>query len=287
MGNSGSVAKENEEEIIIKCSLEDMTKSFFKDCILIWHDPNLYSQENQHYISKMEKLFKVAAFLEWKETSQCIQSIKEGQVTCHVITSGTNGEELVKEISPNENVSNIYVFCQNKEYHSNWAKNYQKVSCVETQLQNILDRFQQNLLESYKQISSLKLNLPAFAPIFDDMDKSGMNHLHRFLKIIPNFKNRRQAKNDFISLSKNIYSDAKNTKFIADFEKDYNEYDRVQTLKWYTQESFLYKVTNNCLRIAKPDSIQYCRLLLKDIEQAIKEEYQTKSKYFYICGGVH
>jgi len=34
------------------------------------------------------------------------------------------------------------------------------------------------------------------------------------------------------------------------------------------------------LRIATSDSIQYCRLPLKDIEQAIKDQYQAKSKSF-------
>jgi len=106
-----------------------------------------------------------------------------------------------------------------------------------------------------------------------------MNHLHLYLKVIPNFKNREQAKNDFIHLSKAVYSDPGNTKLISDFERSYNEYDKNQTLRWYTRESFLYKVTN-CLRIATSDSIQYCRLLLKDIEVAVKEQYRTKSKNF-------
>ena len=39
-------------------------------------------------------------------------------------------------------------------------------------------------------------------------------------------------------------------------------------------------MTNNCLRIATSDSIQYCRLVLKDLETAIKEQFQKKSKNF-------
>jgi len=67
---------------------------------------------------------------------------------------------------------------------------------------------------------------------------------------------------------------------IADFESDYQEYNKEQILKWYTWESFLYKVTNNCLRIATSDSIQYCRLLLQDIERATEEQYEMESKDF-------
>jgi len=143
-------------------------------------------------------------------------------------------------------------------------------------------KIQENLLKWYEQQSSLKLNLPAFAPIFNGSDKSQMNHLHHFLKVIPNFENREQAKNDFVTLSRRIYSDEKNEKKIADFEKTYNQYNKEAVLRWYTQQSFLYKVTNNCLRIATSDSIQYSRLLLKDLERAIKEQYWTESRKF--CG---
>jgi len=272
MGNSVS-----SEEIIIKCPLEEMVKHFFKDYVIVWHDPNVDSQENQKYMAQLKKFCEVLTFTEWEKASAYVQETK---ASCHMITSGTNGDLLVKEIYMKESVVSIYVFCRNREKHVNWAKNYQKVSCVETQLQEILARINENLLDWYKQASSLKLSLPAFAPIFNDSDKSEMNHLHRFLKVIPSFKNREQAKIDFISLSKGIYSDEKNVNFIASFEAYYNEYNKEQILRWYTAESFLYKVTNNCLRIATSDSIQYCRLLLKDIEMAIKDEYHTKSKDF-------
>ena len=272
-----SIPNPVEKEIIIKCSLEEMMRAFFKDYVIVWHDPNVKNQENQQYITRLKKFCEVFRFTEWEKVKDYIQS---AQAVCHIITSGTNGELLTKEISTSQSVANIYVFCGNKAYHSTWAQNYHKVSCVETEIEAILSKIQQNLLEWYKEASSLKLNLPAFAPIFNDSDKSEMNHLHRYLRIIPKFKNREQAKDDFVRLSRKIYSDPINEKLLKEFETDYNRYNKGKTLRWYTRESFLYKVTNNCLRIATSDSIQYCRLLLKDIEQAIKDQYRTKSKSF-------
>jgi len=102
---------------------------------------------------------------------------------------------------------------------------------------------------------------------------------------MPKFKNRLQARKDVVNLARAIYSDETNMSFITDFDQNYTEYNKEAIMKWYTQESFLYKITNNCLRIATSDSIQYCRLLLKDIEQAIKEQYKEKSKHF--CGALY
>ena len=270
-------ADQEQDEIIIKCSLEEMTKAFFKDYEIIWQDPNVNSQENQQYLTKLEKLCKVKAFTEWKQAENYLNTAK---TVCHVITAGTNGEFLVNEIFSSQNVPRIFSFCQDEEEHSPPSKHYEKILCTETNIEDVIAQIQKNLLRWYKQTSSLRLDLPAFAPIFDDHDKSKMNHLHYYLKVIPSFHNRAQAKNDFASLSKAVFSDKKNEELSAEFEQTYNKFDKEAILRWYTQQSFLYKMINNCLRIATSDSIQWSRFLLKDIERAIKDQYQTTSKNF-------
>ena len=275
MGNSDS--KPVKKDIIVKLPLEEVVRDFFKDFLIVWHDPNSNSEENQDHSAQLEEFCQVLTFTEWEKARDYIQTT---QAACHVITSGTNGELFVKEIFEKKNVCNIYVFCGNKEYHSTWAENYWKVVCVETRIETVLNQIQKNLVEWLKEEDALKLNLPAFAPIFNDWDKSQMNHLHLYLKMIPNFKNRAQAKDDFLSVSKRIYSRLGYMKDIEEFEQNYNQYSKEQILRWYTRPSFLFKVINNCLRIATSDSIQYCRLLLKDIERAIKEQYCGKSKGF-------
>jgi len=179
-----------------------------------------------------------------------------------------------------KSVTEIFVICQNKESHPAWAQSYGKVVSLEVQIENIIFQVKESFAKYYKESSSLTTTLPAFAPIFNDGDKTEMNHLHRHPKVVPHFKNHQQAKNDFVNLSRSIYPDEKNKKFIDRFEEEYNAYNKKEILSWYTQESFLYKVTNNCLRIATADSIQYCRLLLKDIERAIKEQYKKESFRF-------
>jgi len=264
------------EDIVIKCPLDEMVKQFFESEMIVWHDPSVDFGQNQQYRQRLEKFCEVKTFTEWERASAFLLKVRK---TCHVITSGTNGDLLVKEINSRNNVSRIYVFCENKDYHSNWAKNYQKVVCVKTDILDILSQIEQNLLELDKK-RAFRTNFPAFAPIFNDSDKSEMNSLHLFLKVIPSFKNRKQAKSDVVALARAIYSDPRDLGWIEDFEKAYNEYKKEDILNRYTQPSFLYKIVNNCLRVATCDSIQYSRLLLKDIEEAIREQYQEKSKHF-------
>lgn len=86
------IVKRQPEEIIVKCTLEEMVRNFFKDYMIIWHEPDLNNKENQVSLNQLKKFCEVSTFTEWEEASNFI---KETKGICHVITSGTNGESLV------------------------------------------------------------------------------------------------------------------------------------------------------------------------------------------------
>ena len=84
--------------------------------------------------------------------------------------------------------------------------------------------------------SSRRVDLPSFAPIFDDMDLSEMNYLPFYLKGLVNFENRDQAKRDFLDLAKSLNG---NNSDIREFEGMYNQYnmheipqERVSCINW-------------------------------------------------------
>ena len=267
-------SQSNSEEIIVLCPIQDLTKHFVKDHLVAWHDPNIQGDENIQYKTAIESFCQVKTFTDWEEASSFLKST---DTVCSLITSGRNGELLVKETHDISNIFNIFIFCENKAFHQTWAQNYPKIVCVEDDIKQLLQQIQSNIISWQRQESSLRSGLPAFAPIFDARDQSHVDSLHLRLKGLVNFANRAQAKRDFLTLSKAIYPDDVN---LADFEANYNQYDMKTMLNWYTKESFLYKATNNCLRFASTDAIQYSRLILRDLETAIKEQYKLKSNNF-------
>jgi len=129
--------EKEEEQTIEKIETEEKIKEFIRDYVIFWHDPSVNSSINQKYLDQLKKFCDVKTFTEY---GKAVAEIQGATTSCHVITSGTDGELLVKEIYMNENVKEIYLFCKNKDYHSTWAKKYLKVSCVETQIQNIIDQ---------------------------------------------------------------------------------------------------------------------------------------------------
>ena len=265
---------DDQEDIIIMSDIKEITKLFVKEQIIIWYDPNPDTLENVDFLTELEKDYLVKRFSGWKKASN---TIKEISVSFQLIMSGINKNLPVELIDIMSKVNFLYILTSNKEDLYQLFKGFSQNIFIEENFKDILSQVNLNTKRWQRESSSLRVDFPAFVSIFDDLDKSQINYQHLYLKGLINFQNRSQAKRDFLILSKTIYQDIQN---IEAFEQTYNEYNMASILKWYTKECFLYKVTNNCLRIASSDSIQYCRLILKDLETAIKEQYQTKSKNF-------
>ena len=273
MGNSSTKVKK--KDIMIICDVQKIAKLFIKDYTIIWHDPKINSPQNTIYVNKLKALGDVKVFENWQEASL---SINQSEISFQVIISGTNGQPFIQSIADNKNIEQVYIFCGNKSFHSSWTKDYEKlVACVETRFDILFDEISRNITAWQKQHSSLKVNFPAFAPIFDDLDTTMMNRINFYLQGFVDFQNREQAKTDLLALSRAIYHDENNMK---DFEKNYKEYNMETILSWYTRQSFLFKIVNNCLRIASDDSILYARLAIRDLEATIKECFQLQNKKY-------
>jgi len=263
-------------DVMITDEMKEIVKLMVKEYCIIWHDPNVDSKENAKYLSQLQDFSEVQTFNDWKAASDFIK--KNGSLCFHVISSGKDGEKLSKEIVKLENVHSISLFCRNIDFHTKWAEKYKpKLICVENSFSLLFSKLEATILQWQRTASSLRVNLPAFAPIFNDADTSDIRHLHFSLHGLKDFRNRRQAKQDFLTLARAIRTDKGN---IVEFENHYSAYDTRIIVNWYTRESFFYKILNNCLRIATASSILYCRLALNDVERAIKEIYEEKSKNF-------
>jgi hypothetical protein len=63
-----------------------------------------------------------------------------------LITSGSLGEFLIKDIHTFDNVISIYIYCYNVNFHSKWAEKYSKISCVESYFEKILNGLTRDML---------------------------------------------------------------------------------------------------------------------------------------------
>ena len=242
---------EGRDDIIIACDVDELAKMFFKECIIIWYDPKSGSESSLERLKKLNANIEVKVFNDIEEAYQCV---KTSSTMCQIITPNIDGEAFVKMISGASSILSIYVLCDKKNLETEWVKKYPKILMTGSNFTKLTTKMHND---------SLKMDFPAFAPVFDDMDKTKTNKLHFYLTGFVHFYNDKQAKDDLLALAHKVYKDKQNMK---EFTDTYTKYDMALILTWYTKQSFLYKMVNNCLRIASSDSILYTRLAIRDLE---------------------
>jgi len=259
----------DDQDIMIMSDINDVAKLFSKEYVLIWFDPQANSAQNTLNKKKLQRIGETLIFDQFSDAYNSIESVS---TNCHVILAGEEGEFLAQEMQKLDKVLGIYIYHKRPDEIKSWNIPEEKLLGIESKIEDLFP----NLMKGVREKSIPVFTFPVFTTNFDDRDKSRISKLHYYLKGLVNFNNRQQSKDDLLLLAKKIYEDP----LISTFEKNYKKYDMKTIFNWYTRQSFLYKITNNCLRIATSDSILYCRMVLRDLERAIKEQYQEKSKEF-------
>ena len=266
---SSNIAKLNyipilREDIAIRCQVDNFAKQFFKDEIIVWCGSDFDSQVNIKRLKKLNTINRVKTFQTWY---QALEYVQHSPNSLKIVASGQDAEVLVEAVFNESKVLSIYVFDDSANLNKQWV-NHPKITGVEHKFETLMAKL-------YKD--SLKVDLPAFAPVFNDNDASAMNRTHLYLRGLAQFKDFDQAKEDLVNLARKVYEDKKN---MDDFVQNYTEYNETAILSWYAKQSFLHKFTNNCLRLATLDSIICSRLVIRDLEFAIREQYQRKGRHF-------
>ncbi|CAG9313939.1 unnamed protein product [Blepharisma stoltei] len=95
---------------------------------IVWHDPNIFGEENYRYIREHLSPLQYKTFTTVTEAVQFLSSTTEKWI---LVTSGTSGEELVKQVHNFPSVIGIIIFCNNYAYHKQWSSAFKKVKRVE------------------------------------------------------------------------------------------------------------------------------------------------------------
>ncbi|CAF1609688.1 unnamed protein product, partial [Adineta ricciae] len=197
-----------------------------------------------------------------------IDSVKNETVL--LIVSGTCAtSNLLDALQKLSYVDSIFIFCQNKNNYERLKENYKKVVGIFTEQRDLGESIR-NAIEVIDRQSTI------FALYNADKQKS-MRDLSResgsfiFLQLIKQVIKRMSMNNGSADNSKQEMIDKcrlyyrgneKELENIKEFEKHYKPN---QAIKWYTRDSFVYKLINKALRTEDIDSLYTYRFYIVDI----------------------
>ncbi|CAF1085058.1 unnamed protein product [Didymodactylos carnosus] len=217
-----------------------------EDISLVWLDSNIHDpNDNIDTQIRLRSIINhLNVYTNMNDCLQYIQSINEEKI--FLIVSGSLGRRMVPIIYPLQVIVYIYVFCNDKEKHEQWSKDYPKIHGVFSQKDQLFMR----LIKDFRSYSN---DLMPTSLLKADAYQNGINVLSKenaafmwhqiLLKVLRTMPQTNNAKNDLLSICRLQYKGNDNEiKKIVEFRDNYNTLDAI---RWYTRDSFLYRILNN------------------------------------------
>ncbi|CAF1136074.1 unnamed protein product [Didymodactylos carnosus] len=274
---------DNEDEV------EKTTFENIEDITLLWLDLNMNSttMTTDSKLTK-ESLQEVNNFvLFFTEKDECLNYIKNVKHEKIILvlsgsSSVSNNNELLQQCHLLRQIDSIFIFCMEKHKYESLLSNscYNKVIDICTE--------QDSLLQSIrKTIKLLEQQLTVFS-LYNHTQKVARNLTteaatfiwYRLLKdalqSMPSdvIAHGRQEMLD--NCFKYYRNNKKELENIRQFEKSYNSSDAI---RWYTKDSFIYKIINKALRTEDVEVLYTFRFYIVDLCAALMENYQDLKDY--------
>ncbi|UJR32477.1 hypothetical protein I4U23_019939 [Adineta vaga] len=219
---------------------------------LIWLDSNIDVINNNYCIDTMIKLEEIANTVEiFTDVDECIDFITD--LNDHdqtvMILSGSLGEIVMSAIHDISQINLFYIFCQNKERHKRWAREWSKIEAVITDVKSLCEAikkankdFDQNSIP----ISVVNATIEISTKDLDHLDPSFM-YTQILKEILLDIDFNDNDIKEFLTYyrDESFDGDMKIRNYVDEIEKNYHQHEPIY---WYTCQSFLYSDLNQALR---------------------------------------
>lgn len=240
---------------------------------LLWFDPNLGSREDTERTK--QQLRRINDYVIFHtDLEQCvtfIQSINHEKIL--LITSGSKALQLLPRVSSFRQVVSIFIFCMKKEKYEHLLKEYVKAIGIYANLNELCQSIREEIDLVDKQIQTFSF--------FDQHQKSTKNLSNEsaafllfqlFHFVIAQLPRNEQAKKQMIEMCKHYYhGNSEELTFIDQFSR---EYQSKEAIRWYSKQSFVYKLVNKALRTEDVDLLYTFRFFVGDLTEALRYEHQ-------------
>ncbi|CAF1480119.1 unnamed protein product [Rotaria sp. Silwood1] len=247
---------------------------------IIWLDRSV--NDIKEYIDAQQRLRSsinyIRTFKNSDDCEQFIQSVPE-QDRVILIVNNELGQELVPRIHLLRQVFAIYIYNHDNKRGGQWAKEFKKIKAVSIQLDVLVAQIKSDRARR----SHNKIDEPLAMSIFDaNVSYKLNNHFIRSHLLIDCLLRMNVTPSDMeklINLCEEEYKDNKTElAVIHEFQQNYSA---ARALRWYTRQSFLYRMLNKALRVQNIDVLFLLRFFIFDIQQQLIKNQISQPQHLY------
>ncbi|CAF0988989.1 unnamed protein product [Adineta steineri] len=243
-----------------------MNMQRMQNVLLIWLDNNI-NENNADCSNTIKKLKRVVnninTFTDGNQCLEFIQTINNNKVC--MIVSGSLGQHIVPCVHNMSQVDTIFIFCNNQEWHKQWAKEWPKIKGVFTDIKAICEALKQAAHQCEQNATSI--SFVASNKKLDQLDPSFM-YTQILKEILLTIKFEDKHFEEFITYCREVYEDDENE--LKNMNQLQTTYKNNIPIWWYTWDAFLYRMLNQALRLMDVDMIIRMGFFINDLHRDIQ-----------------
>ncbi|CAF1503502.1 unnamed protein product, partial [Adineta steineri] len=220
---------------------------------------NSSDKDCQYTITKLRRtMTNFKAFTNSEQCIEFINTVNDNKIC--IIVSGSLGQHIVPSVHNMPQVDTIFIFCDNKKLHEQWAKEWFKIRGVFTNITSICDALKQTAHQCEQNAISISFIEPNKK--LDQLDPSFM-YTQILKEILLTITFEEKHTKEFIDYCRDLF--ANNTDEFTNIKKFEETYRNKTPIYWYTCESFLYPMLNCALRLMDVDIIVRMGFFIRDL----------------------
>jgi tetratricopeptide (TPR) repeat protein len=272
--HSNAVARAEQTSVHSKgtVSYEGINVQMVQNILLIWLDNNI-DDNSANYRDTVTQLRRVVNTVRtFRDSDQCIQFLQNmnNEKVCMII-SGSLGQHILPWMRNMSQVDSIFIFCGNKKYHEQWAKEWPKIKGVFTEIApicNALKQAAQQCEQNAISISFISTGGDISKKNLDQLDPSFM-YTQILKEILLTIKFEPKHITEFIDYCRDQL--AENSDELKNVKKFERQYCDETPIWWYTYECFLYPMLNSALRLMDVDVMIKMGFFIGDLHRHIEQ----------------
>jgi tetratricopeptide (TPR) repeat protein len=264
-----SVSSDENKESTTSVSSDENKESI----TLLWFDPNIGSREDTE--KTKQKLREINDYVRfYTDLELCvtyIQSIISEKIL--LITSGSRASQILPRISNLRQIDSIFIFCMKIDRYQHLTNEYPKIISIYNNLDALCLSIREQIDLVDKQIQAFSF-LDQHQQSTKDLSKQSAEFLwfQLFNHVILRLPRNQQAKQQMIDMCRQYYhGHTKQLGLIDQFEREYRPEDAI---RWYSKQSFVYKLVNKALRSEDIDQLHTFRFFISDLSENLAREHE-------------
>ncbi|CAF0823147.1 unnamed protein product [Adineta ricciae] len=251
---------------------------------LIWFDKRIQINSPDIQLTKVK--FReindyTILFTDMNECTQYIESIKTEKVL--LIVSGVDAHDLLSKVHNLRQIDSVFIFCMNKaKYESILMENedYSKIVGIFSEQSDLIKNIEHHIHLVGKQMDIFSLYTQNQKAARNLTKESASFIWHQLLKSILQKmpSGEHSAKREMLDKCRLYYRG--NKKELRNIEKFDKTYSKREAIKWYTKDSFIFKLINKALRTEDVEALYTFRFYLIDLCSQLEDNHRLVLEFY-------